>query len=194
MNKRTLTANCSTMTKIRAHAGAAGFLIVVAMAVYYASITTSPGPLTLGISFVAMFVLGITALARLDDIEIEQSSSRWQVRRAGLIMSVGGAGMLVVSPLANWISGALIHYPTWSETILYCGVALTWITTPHMPPWWRYVTGQYKTVRQAKIAAVASTISGLDEDEDAPQFAQDPPPAFPEIERRQGGDRRESGP
>ena len=30
--------------------------------------------------------------------------------------------------------------PLWREVIFHVGLALTWITTPNMPPWWKWIT------------------------------------------------------
>jgi hypothetical protein len=50
-----------------------------------------------------------------------------------------------------------------------------------MPPWSRYITGQYRTVREAKLAEVASQVSGLDPRDDAPQFVQGGAPLPPGV-------------
>lgn len=182
------------LKRVRAHAPAAAFLLALFMAFYYASLYIFPGWVTYTISIVALSIVGFTSLARLDDIDSEQASKRWQARRAGLLMVVAGAGMVALDPVADIAAGRPPTFPTWNQVMMHWGVALTWITTPHMPPWWRYITGQYKTLRGAKIAAVADSISGLDPDDDSTQYSQGELPSEVEVERRTGQDRRELGP
>ena len=181
--------------RAKVHTPAAIFLIIIIMSIYAASLVVLPGWLTYGLSFIALTGIGFTALARLDDISSDQTSKRWQVRRAGLVMVVAGAGMIALDPMTSPLQGNGTHFPTWNEVMIYWGMFLTWVTTPHMPPWWRYITGQYKTLKEAKIAAVSATITGLDPKEDAPQYLQSEtiPPEVHE-ERRRGYDRRETGP
>lgn len=87
----------------------------------------------------AVIVL-ITALARVNDIKPEQSSKRWHVRRAGLILAGVGAMSFLTAP---WSTPEL--FPSWKSVILLWGLALAWLTTPNMPPWWKYITGEFKT-------------------------------------------------
>lgn len=114
-------------------------LAFLLLAFYWASITFQPGTFTFVLSTTALLIIGLTALARVNDITLYQSSWRWQARRLGLIM-VGAASMwLMLAPLTGGH-----HWPTWPEVMIRWGVALTWLTTPHMPPWWRYITGEFK--------------------------------------------------
>jgi len=175
-------------------------MVFMIMVFYVASATIPPGWTTFWLSAASLAVTAITALARLNDLGSEFSSKRWQVRRFGL-MAVGAAAIgLMMEPIIVWLSGhPMVDFPTWREVMLRFGFALVWITTPHMPPWWRYISGQYKTARQASIAAAAAAgVVGLDPKDDAPVMVRpmpyrDPkelPPDVP-VERRHGGDRRE---
>lgn len=82
------------------------------------------------------FLILITALARLNDIKKNQSSKRWWVRRMGLLMVFVG--------MVLFISGFFFTYSTgWRQVMALCslwGVLLTWMTTPGMPPWHRYIS------------------------------------------------------
>lgn len=178
------------MQRARMHFWPFSFMVVLVMVFYVASATIPPGWLTYSTSAVALAIVAITALSRLNDLLPEQSSKRWQARRVGLIMCGASAIGLMVEPMLVWSQGIpMVDFPSWREVMMRLGFALVWITTPHMPPWWRYVSGAYKTERDAKRAAVASVIVGLDPKDDAPVYND-----AGEIERRHGGDRREEGP
>jgi hypothetical protein len=102
---------------------------------------------------------------------------------------------LLLEPLTVRSSGVTeVDFPSWREVILRWGMALVWLTTPHMPPWWRYISGRYKTLNEARLAAVSHIVSGLDPSEDAPQYTSSEtlPPGV--VERRTGYDRREHSP
>ena len=132
----------STCRRIRRQLPAIIFLTMLVMAAYYASIHIPPGWMTYLVSSAALIIMAVTALARLDDIAPEQASKRWQSRRAGLIFTIAGVGAIGLEPLAKITSHGVIDFPSWGHVLLHWGVALTWITTPNMPPWWKYMTGQ----------------------------------------------------
>lgn len=133
------------------------FLAVVTllMAFYAASRLIMPGWTTWAISAAALLIVGITALARANDIAQDQVSARWQFRRAGLIL-VGAACIGIV--LAPWIGGGSVtqpDWPAWREVMFRVGVALTWLTTPMMPPWHHYISGEYRK----QVVEVAEDVS-----------------------------------
>lgn len=77
-----------------------------------------------------------TAAARLNDIRRSQKSKRWWVRRLGLMLISVSMMMLISS---YFTTGT----PYWSQIMRLCGLwgfALTWITTPGMPPWWNWIS------------------------------------------------------
>lgn len=98
-----------------------------------------PGPVTALLMMPPCVVLLLTALARANDIGPEHMGWVWQVRRLGLVLAGSGAIMYMVSP---WTLGG-DPVPWRAVTIAY-GVALTWLTTPILPPWWDYMTGKYR--------------------------------------------------
>lgn len=81
------------------------------------------------------FLILITALARLNDIKRNQNSKRWWVRRMGLL------GVFV--SMTMFIAGFFFTFaPYWRAVIALSGLwgfLLTWMTTPGMPPWWKYI-------------------------------------------------------
>lgn len=157
---------------VRRHGPAFMFMLVVVMMFYASSVLVAPGWLTYLLSAGSMIVVAVTALARLDDISPDQCSARWQVRRAGLIM-VGaasiGIGVEPVTVLA-FKGVPMTDFPSWKEVMVRLGFALTWVTTPHMPPWWRYISGEFKTVDDARKAAVAMDIAGLYDTKEHPVY------------------------
>lgn len=81
-------------------------------------------------------ILFITAIARLNDVKRHQSSKRWWVRRFGLLLVSVSMVMLVASYFT-------VGTPYWNQIMRLTGIwgfALTWLTTPGMPPWWKYIS------------------------------------------------------
>lgn len=96
------------------------------------------GWLTWGLSLPPLAVIILTALARAYDIK--DLSARGFTRKMGMILVAASAASLLVSPLL----GYTLSFPLWRQVMLYWGFALAWLTTPNMPPWWKYVSGEYK--------------------------------------------------
>ncbi|QKW95606.1 hypothetical protein AXL3_25 [Stenotrophomonas phage vB_SmaS-AXL_3] len=85
---------------------------------------------------IAAFVILITALARLNDIKRSQKSKRWWVRRVGLLFVSVSMVMMIMSYFT-------VATPYWNQVMRILGLwgfALTWVTTPGMPPWWRWIS------------------------------------------------------
>jgi NADH:ubiquinone oxidoreductase subunit 6 (subunit J) len=85
---------------------------------------------------IAALLIFITAVARLNDIKKEQNSKRWWVRRVGLLF----VSVSMVMVVASYFTTAT---PYWNHIMKITGLwgfALTWLTTPGMPPWWRYIS------------------------------------------------------
>ena len=87
----------------------------------------------------ALAIILITAIARVNDISKELQSKRWQARRVGLAVSAGASAALLAAPLAG-------AYMSCGTAALIWGFALTWLTTPGMPPWWRWISGRDEVV------------------------------------------------
>lgn len=85
---------------------------------------------------IAAALILITALARLNDIRRTQTSKRWWVRRVGLLF----VSVSMVMMIASYFTVATPYWNQVTRLIGLWGFALTWITTPGMPPWWRYVS------------------------------------------------------
>lgn len=111
-------------------------LLSAGISIYFVTMQVPPGLLTYLISFLSLAIVIVTAFARVNDMNPHLTGIRWHFRRAGLVFA--GAGAFAV--LAN-------HFPVWgnpvewNETLLYTGFAMSWLTTPNMPPWWRWISG-----------------------------------------------------
>ena len=82
------------------------------------------------------FIVLVTAVDRLNDIQKELNSKRWWARRIGL----GMTSIAMVMAITSYFS---IPGPYWAYTTRFLGLwgwALTWLTTPGMPPWWKYIS------------------------------------------------------
>lgn len=96
------------------------------------------GWLTYALSAIPLLIIIITAVARAYDIK--DLSWRGFARKMGMILVASSATSLIVAPLLGYYGS----FPLWRNVMLYWGFALAWLTTPNMPPWWKYVSGEYK--------------------------------------------------
>ena len=97
----------------------------------------------------AAIMLG-TAFSRLNDLKKEWTSKRWWIRRFGLLLSGVGAGGTIGAYFFTYA-------PHWYEVVRLClfwGVALTWITTPNQPPFWKHIS-KHDLENNAKREAAA---------------------------------------
>ena len=106
---------------------------------YALGVVVDAGFITYLVSLPALAVIATTALARVNDIREEHVGWQWQLRRVGLTLVGTAAVVGAYSPIVHPST-----YPTWKTLVLYYGFALTWLTTPNMPPWWRYISGESK--------------------------------------------------
>lgn len=105
----------------------------------YASLMSPPGVTSWLLGSPALVLITATAIARLNDIGPAQKGWVWQLRRIGLALSGACALMFLLMPFAE-----VPRYPTWQMTGLVWGFAISWFTSPHMPPWWEFISGNYK--------------------------------------------------
>lgn len=110
----------------------------VLIAIYWTATSVTRGWASWALGVPALVILFITAMVRLNDITA--IGSRWFVRRIGLILVGMSSLTLFAAPLMGY-AGA---FPSWRAVLLFWGMALTWVTTPDTPPWWRYICGGYK--------------------------------------------------
>lgn len=116
----------------------AAFLL---LGIHYASTELPRDWVTWALSLPALAVVLITSMARAQDIR--GNDLRSFVRRMGFILAGSGAMSLALAPVLGYTNS----FPSWRAVILYWGFALTWLTTPGMPPWWKYISGEWKIKR-----------------------------------------------
>lgn len=133
-----------TWATIKPHLFAFVCVVVALMAFFAAASFIPSGWLTYALNALAVAILGVTALARVNDIPHTEVSPRWQFRRAGLI-AVGTASFTTI--VYPWLTDSQIWFPPWRSVLLHWGVAITWMTTPMMPPWHHYISGEFKKLR-----------------------------------------------
>ena len=112
------------------------FLATLLLMAIYLCVEFIPiGLATKAVSLTALVVIGLTALARVNDIERTKISKRWHVRRIGLTMAGIGAIALGAAQLFGPASA-----PEWGNVIFHVGIMFTWLTTPNQPPWWKWIS------------------------------------------------------
>lgn len=119
-------------------------LMLAVLSLYGLSVAVPAGPLSYAASVPALTIVWLTAVARVNDITAP--GRRWHVRRFALVLVGTGAVALLARPF--FIVSA--PYPTWIELYFVWGFALTWMTTPNMPPWFRYISGSIARDRRAE--------------------------------------------
>ena len=68
---------------------------------------------------------------------IMDTTWRGFARKIGMILVASSAASLLAAPLLGYFGS----FPLWRHVMLYWGFALAWLTTPNMPPWWKYISG-----------------------------------------------------
>lgn len=125
------------------HRAAVSLLAAAAVTgVYMAGNIYPPGLLSYIVATPALVGVIFTALARVNDIGPERTSWSWQLRRLGLTMTGATAVAYLYAPF-----GSASLYPTWLAVIGWWGFFVTWLTTPGMPPWHKYIFGDVQMNR-----------------------------------------------
>jgi hypothetical protein len=104
----------------------------------------------------ALIVLSVTALVRANDIPWKRKEWYWHLRRLAMVI-IGGASAAWLFepfwPLHNiWVYRGLTLAIAWS-------FAITWITTPGLPPWWKYITGVAANETEAGSRVVSQPLT-----------------------------------
>lgn len=117
------------------HARGAAFAMTLVTLVYLLTVYgPQPGWLTYSLTLFPIGVIVLTLIARLNDISDERVGAYWNVRRCGLILVGLFAANIVAGPFQQ-----VPDFPTWWRVVGVWGFALTWLTSPHQPPWTEYV-------------------------------------------------------
>lgn len=121
----------------------------VVLGIIYWLVSKYPaGWLTWVLMIPSCLVILMTALARVNDMTIAHTSWKWQLRKLGFII----AGTASVAYLSLPF-GDFPRFPQWAAVMLSYGVSFSWITTPNMIPWHRYVSGEFRKKDLVQMAA-----------------------------------------
>ena len=101
----------------------------------------APGWASYFTSLPALVGVLITVLARVNDLGPDKIGWHWQIRRVGLTMVGATAAAFMYSPFSESQT-----FVTWLGCFAWWGFFLTWLTTPSMPPWHKYVFGDADAV------------------------------------------------
>ncbi len=113
------------------------YAAALALLIYGGIMFIEPGMFTYLLTLPAAGIILITSWARINDLSIDMAGTAWNVRRAGLVL---------VSLFACGVAVWPFLYGTWTPWLVVFGVwgfAMTWLTTPHQPPWKTYIFGDY---------------------------------------------------
>lgn len=89
-------------------------------------------------SVLPLMIVIITCIARVNDIGRSNKEMHWHFRRLGFVLVGGASGWLLLSPMWDF------SYAGEAGVTFFFGQAMVWVTTPNMPPWWRYITGEFR--------------------------------------------------
>ena len=90
-----------------------------------------PGWFSWTLALPPTLIMLLTALARLRDIKF--IGWNWMIRRLGMLLTSGAMVAYLVGP---WLPDTVGAFPTSKGLMCLWGVALSWLTTPNMVPWW----------------------------------------------------------
>lgn len=87
------------------------------------------------VSTVALILIALTMLCRANDLRW-RAGLKWQFRLVGFVLC-GTAPIGIIG--VEWHTS---QWPSPYEAVFRVGLALVFITTPYLPPWWRWISGQ----------------------------------------------------
>lgn len=89
------------------------------------------------ISSVALLLISVTMLARANDLGWRPGNF-WMLRRIGFILAGFAPWAMIYIDLRSGGTSLTIF-----EIIFRWGVALVFLTTPYLPPFWNYLFGHH---------------------------------------------------
>lgn len=90
------------------------------------------------ISSIALLLIALTMLARANDLG-SRPGVFWMVRRIGFVLS-GFSPFAII--YFDWQALILEQVTvTWWHVLFRCGLACVFVTTPYLPPWWKWFFG-----------------------------------------------------
>lgn len=91
------------------------------------------------VSAFALLVIAVTMLARANDLRWRRGF-KWNVRLVGFVLA-GFAPFGIVA--AEFLTQV---FPGFYEVIFRVGVMFVFVTTPYLPPWWKWISGKEELV------------------------------------------------
>lgn len=89
------------------------------------------------ISLIALALISVTMLVRANDISFKKGFT-WQVRKLSFIV----VGFAPVGIALRELSTDC--QPSIYEVLFRCGLAGVFMTTPYLPPWWKWISDYAK--------------------------------------------------
>lgn len=86
------------------------------------------------VSSLSLLVIAATMLARANDLRWRKGL-HWNARLVGFVL----AGFAPVGIILH--EGLTQHWPNVYEVFFRLGLTLVFLTTPYLPPWWKWISG-----------------------------------------------------
>lgn len=90
------------------------------------------------LSTVALALVSLTMLARANDLGTRPGLF-WMVRRVGFVLCGFAPWAIMWIDINAWLDGNVTL--TWWHVLHRCGLAMVFLTTPYLPPWWKWFLG-----------------------------------------------------
>lgn len=139
---QTLKMKASKLLKVPPYIAEQGVALMLAapclLLLLWGITSLTPGWVSWLVTVPAHSIIVLTALARVKDIK--DMKLRSHGRRMGLIMTATASITFALSPFFQTLG----DFPTWKTVLMVWGIAVTWFTTPHQPPWWKYISGELR--------------------------------------------------
>lgn len=87
------------------------------------------------VSTFALLIIAITMLARANDLRWK-TGMKWNARLVGFIL----AGCAPIGIIGKEL--ALKDWPDPYVVLFRIGLMLVFLTTPYLPPWWKWISGK----------------------------------------------------
>lgn len=89
------------------------------------------------LTIICLVLIATIMYARLNDLRLKKRKGwGWRVRMVGFVLCGTGSVSLIAH---DWL--LMTRDFTWSEVMFIGGAALTFATTPHLPPLWGWLSG-----------------------------------------------------
>lgn len=91
------------------------------------------------LSCIALLVISATMLARANDLRWQKGLA-WNARLVGFILAgFAPFGMMGIEFRSQ-------AWPNFFEVLFRWGLMLVFVTTPYLPPWWKWISGKFTSI------------------------------------------------